>query len=926
MLVQLALRLLPLLALGAQDGYVKSFESAWKAVESGDLSTARARYTACLDVRPHSAACEYHLACLSAREGKKAEAIRWLDAAVDDGFEDENVAKWEPDLARLRENDDFETLLGRMQANGSKFQASTAVQRAEYETTLSLDMPEFSPDGQRLLSDWQTTLSVIDVTSGELIASQRFPYEQRCLEREYSPDGRTIATLHADGSVKLFDGNSGAFRCTVDGPAYSNRRLIFASDSTRLASGDRVWNTLTGEHAAPWTDRLHDWETSPDGELAIELSAKDGTVEIHETQHGTSLVVLRDPSVKMYSAHFAGSEPLVITVGEHRLSWWNGRTGERLPISRQLDCWHESLTVSPDHNRALLAYYGESKHELEMIDASSGQALWKLSDPTLDFGGAFTVDSATVAISRGWQALEIHDVATGLLTRTIRRSSLLVREAAVHPNSKRMAVPCDDGSVRELDVASGALLQQRRIDGHAVNHALYNGDGSKLAVACEDGTVALWSSTNPQQPARMWRSEGCGDTPQLAFDGNGQLLFGWATKSGRARWQSETDATPRDVALDSERIDQIVFSNDASLIAALGQHGQTRAFRTSNAEPFGDVLEQSTSVNCAAFSPDNRYLVTGADDGTARIWDPMSGTIEHTLPHKGMFEPPQVWAVVYSPDGTSIATGVGEVNGVTCWDAATGKQRWTFDLGVDCAGCATGFDASGRWLLWSGNSAVFDAANGKRLAELADCNHGYPQATPDRRFIVSPSWFATVAFNASNFKTRYKRSEFTDGGFLLRVPSLHCNATAVALRESLLTFDGITAPVDCFAEQLFDPRKVAASLAGVAVATPRLAQPPVIELMPRDRVRKLAGEAISIAASATDPLGLAGFEVERDGGFVDPKLVQAATKIGDDGTRAELALSLPHSADAREIEFEVRALSKSGVLSRPARVTFRAKP
>jgi WD40 repeat protein len=65
-----------------------------------------------------------------------------------------------------------------------------------------------------------------------------------------------------------------------------------------------------------------------------------------------------------------------------------------------------------------------------------------------------------------------------------------------------------------------------------------------------------------------------------------------------------------------------------------------------------------------AFSPDGGRIVTGSEDGTAKIWDTASGRELITL--NGY--PKSVYSVTFSPDGMKVATG-GAANHVLIYPA-----------------------------------------------------------------------------------------------------------------------------------------------------------------------------------------------------------------------------------------------------------------
>jgi WD40 repeat protein len=74
-------------------------------------------------------------------------------------------------------------------------------------------------------------------------------------------------------------------------------------------------------------------------------------------------------------------------------------------------------------------------------------------------------------------------------------------------------------------------------------------------------------------------------------------------------------------------------------------------------------------VYSVAFSPNGRLAVSGSADGTARLWDVVSGKEVRRFAVKG----DDVWHVALSPNGQRLAT-VGGQRKIRVWDTLTGKE------------------------------------------------------------------------------------------------------------------------------------------------------------------------------------------------------------------------------------------------------------
>jgi WD40 repeat protein len=145
------------------------------------------------------------------------------------------------------------------------------------------------------------------------------------------------------------------------------------------------------------------------------------------------------------------------------------------------------------------------------------------------------------------------------------------------------------------------------------------------------------------------------------------------------------------------------------------------------------------AVTDAAFSPDNRWIITGSDDGTAIIWDVNTGTLAvgEMQGHSGA-----IHDVAVSPNGRLVATA-SEDHTVCLWDASNGNRVSTLAehkgpvLSVD-------FSRDGTYLLTAsadGTARVWGMNQANSMYTLSGHGDAISEAefSPDGKLILTAS-------------------------------------------------------------------------------------------------------------------------------------------------------------------------------------------
>ncbi len=507
----------------------------------------------------------------------------------------------------------------------------------------AIDAVVFSPDGKLLAThSVEGAARLWDTATGNPIGpilrhdggAKTKPPGTHWWSAAFSPDGKLLATGGLDGTVQLWETDTGQPHGKPLPHGGEVRSVAFSPDGKLLASGStnrtvQLWEVAGGQpHGPPLQDNgpVEQVAFSPDGKLVASMGWWGRTTRLWETVSGRLHKLLRHPG--LIDGAFSPDGSLVATaLVDWTVRVWDTTTGKVHGEPLRHEGRVRALAFSPDGR--LLAT-GSVDQTVRLWEIASGQLYGKplrhhSRNPLASLErGVFSPDGKFLASS----------VTEGGATRIWRTYQQLETEAAPHQRGAHLGAISPDGKVDAIILGQTvqlcdtttykALGEPLRHDGK-VRAVAFSSDGRLVATGSHDKTVRLWEVATGQ---------------------------------------------PFGAPLKSELVEAVAFSPDGKLLA-VGVMGGAQVFEVATGRRLHSILcgEQVWAV---AFRPDGKVLATGMRDGRAEFWDVASG---HRFA-SGLSQRGAVRALAYTPDGNLLATvSADKAETVRLWDL-TGRPPY----------------------------------------------------------------------------------------------------------------------------------------------------------------------------------------------------------------------------------------------------------
>jgi WD40 repeat protein len=568
---------------------------------------------------------------------------------------------------------------------------------------------------------------------------------------EFGPDGRQIVIASRDGTVRVWDTQSGKWLTEPMKHTNSLTSARFSRDGKRIVTGSfdytaRVWDAQTGQPITPpmvHGGYVYGAQFDSDGRRVVTASA-DYTARVWDAKTGRPLVEPMKHSSYVSSAEFSPDGEFVLTASSDKTARvWSAGTGQLLATLTHDGPVHYA-EFSPDGKRIVTA---SADRTARIWDTQTGEPVANpMVHGSVVQSARFSSDGLRIVTASGGlspeypseeHAARVWDARTGQPLTDLMRHPRAVRFAQFSPDGRRILTGSLEGTTwgttRIWNAQSGEPLTEPLMQ---VGTPRFSPDGKRVLTTSAAGAPCLWDVESGHALGRLMKHGAYVFSAEFSADGERILTASW-DKTARV-WDAQSGWAVGEPMRHGGYVWSAEFSRDGTKVGTASADKTAGVWDAKSGKPLLGPLQHGSEVISVRFSPDGLRLVTvSADSATwsgspasnasgslrnvtesagnvARVWDvrtgkPLTGPMAHAS---------KIVSALFSPDGNQVLTASWD-HTTRLWDAGTGRRLLE---------------------LVHGNEVLFAKFNGDGSQILTGCQDGPARLWDARtgRLVTSP--------------------------------------------------------------------------------------------------------------------------------------------------------------------------------------------